>query len=112
MKSYRVWVERYIARDLGISKEMLVSIRWYWWRLGSRGPRIVSIDILVNNMDIAMGCNRRHRKHERLLRCHSVVEKTVSFRSDNVCRVMALVRRGQVVVSLECCVEVFIREWI
>lgn len=56
--------------------------------------------------------NRCHRQHERLLCRHSVVEKTVSFRSHDICRVFALVRYGRIMVSLERCVHILIREWI
>lgn len=32
------------------------------------------------------------------------------FRRDDVCGVLALVRYGWIVVSLECCVDIFVRE--
>jgi hypothetical protein len=34
----------------------------------------------------------------------------VCFRRDDVCGVLALVGHGWIVVSLECCIDVFVRE--
>jgi len=59
-----------------------------------------------------MRCNRCYREHERLLRSHGIVEEAMCFRRDDVCRVLPLVRHGWIVVPLECCIDVFVCEWI
>lgn len=70
------------------------------------------MNILVDNVYIAMGRDRRDRKHEWLLCRHGIVKKAISFGSNDIRGVLALVGYGRVMVSLECCVTIFVREWI
>ena len=110
--SYRVRVESCIPGDFGIFEQMRVSIRWYWWRLGSRRARVVTVDVLVEDMHIAVRCNGCYREHERLFGSHSVVKEAMRFRRDDVCGVLTLVGHGRVVVSLECCIDILVSEWV
>jgi len=93
-------------------KQVLVPVRWYRRSLSSRGTRIVAIDILVNDVYIAVRCDRCYREHEWFFRGHSIFEEAMSFRRDDICGVLALVGDGRVMISLECCVAVFICEWV
>lgn len=61
-------------------------------------------------MHVAVRRDGRYGEHERLFRSHGVVEEAMRFRRDDVGRVLALVRHGWIVVSLECCIDVFVGE--
>ena len=66
------------------------------------------MDVLVDSVHVAVRCDRCYREHERLLRSYGIVEEAMCLRGDNVCGILAFVRHGRIVVSLECCVDIFV----
>ena len=63
-------------------------------------------------MYVAVRCDGCYGEHERLFRSHCIVEEAMCFRRDDICGVLALVGHGWIVVSLECCVDIFVGEWV
>lgn len=63
-------------------------------------------------MHIAVRRDRCYREHERFLCGHSIVEEAVGFLRNDVCRVLALVGHGWVMVSLERRIDIFVGEGV